>query len=127
MNNDEFMALCAAIGRGETVQYRLKDARSYTDWCIEKTGHTHFCHGSYEWRIRPRTKTVTLTYPAPETIAPANCTRYWVAMADQKKFCYPASWNGDDVDRHRLRCGRVHLTEANAIEHGKAEAGQPNE
>ena len=56
-------------------------------------------------------------FPAPETTAPPNHTRYWSAGADWVRY---AMWYSDIEDKTRLAGGLVHLTREAAEQHSKA-------
>lgn len=67
------------------------------------------------------TKTITraITYPAPETEAPALGKAYYTPEPS-RGFSRAWNWEDDEIDRLHLRLGLVYLTEKDAIAREKA-------
>lgn len=73
-----------------------------------------------EYTLAPQTITRTITYPAPETVAPENGTRYWVPAAPQHSdFCAAHIWVGDTYDFRALDRGLVYDNQDDAIARAK--------
>lgn len=63
--------------------------------------------------------TRTITYPAPETEAPARGKVYYVPEPS-RGFSRAWNWEDDEIDRSHLRHGLVYLTEEDTIARAKA-------
>jgi len=67
----------------------------------------------------PKVITRTITYPAPETEAPARGTEYFIPEPISG-YSLGYTWHGDGADIGYLRQGLVYLTEEDAIARAKA-------
>jgi hypothetical protein len=61
-----------------------------------------------------------VSFPEPETVAPAVGQPYWVLSLTKEKLTAMLEWSDGDFDRRALKSAQVHLTEEAAIEHAKA-------
>lgn len=103
--------LYAAIGRGETVQVKQKGCN--VQWYDHDPQAFPLGHADFEWRIKPRTRTVTLELPEPMRVAPEVGTTYWLADPLHQS---PSEqiWVNDLLDQDWLSNGLCYSTQAAA-------------
>ena len=98
------------------------------EWVESRNDRNPLTHPGWLWRVKPRTVTRTVTYPAPETVAPAEGVAFYV----------PSIYgNGESTTLHRwhspyasyqlwLKAGLVYLRKEDAEARARAMLGEPN-
>lgn len=109
--DDKTRELYAAIGRGETVQF-LAYGSTWMD--VLDPRYDGIGAPIRQWRIKPRTRTVSIELPEPMKVAPENGEKYWFADPMRVDEC---SWEADETDHEWLAAGLCYATreEAEAV------------
>ncbi len=104
---------------GDTAWMISHAAATAYVWTVEGTSLSFGENYNVVWHDKPRkTITRTITYPAPETKAPAIGTEYFVPeLINGYSLGY--TWYGIGADLRYLQQGLVYLTEDDAIARAK--------
>lgn len=80
----------------------------------------HIFNGTFQFRLAQEMITIDgVSFPKPESKPPKQGS-YYIASLEYDNFYAPSIWDGDALDKFRLKCGLVHLSKENAIAHTKA-------
>lgn len=77
--------------------------------------------GACEYRIKPRTVMCNgVEVPAPESVAPAEGSDYYMPHVSKDSSYYSEVWDGSSFDSRTLERGLVYLNKEDAIARAKA-------
>lgn len=111
-------AVLHAIALGGEAEYNPGDA-----WRVSSQHINPISCPQYEWRVKPRTITRTVTYPAPETVAPARGATYYTPNAYQG-YTNAYHWRDTLTDGSLLHRGLVYLRLEDAEARARAMLGE---
>lgn len=99
------------------LQHRYHDDSQWDDCTVMPSFRI-----DWQYRIKPRTVTCTLTYPEPLRVKPEMEQRYYVAAIEYDcNNIISWKWKDSEMDNLHFNNGRTHLTKAAARAHVEAE------
>jgi hypothetical protein len=120
--NLTFVQRCAAIGAGETLEFRRHpwdgSTPEWREW-LKNNGSPGLMSDRHRWRIKPPEKKYIerlIRYPAPETFEPPECTEYYTLEPFTKHGLESYRWSDMHTDFLALKNGAVWLSESDAKE-----------
>ena len=110
-----------AIADGKVVQMRSTVNMKDNDWWEPADVLSYIGSGTHEFRIKPETININgFDVPIPMREPLKLGQMYFFVHCWDDAVVSEVIWNGDRIDRHRLKWGLIHSTKEAAIAHAEA-------